>query len=161
MTQLREYRQAIEELFEKHPDRDIFGSLPGAGPKIAPRLLAAFGDDRGRFEDPQAIQCYAGAAPITIQSGKNRWVKFRRGCNKFLRATVHLWVDQSRHLCAWAEAYYVKKKQEGKSHACALRCLAQPWLKILWKMWQTRCPYDEALHALNQTKHGSWVIALP
>ena len=25
---------------------------------------------------------------------------------KFLRAAVHLWADQSRHQCAWAQAYY-------------------------------------------------------
>ena len=46
------------------------------------------------------------------------------------------------------------------NHAAALRCLGQRWLKILWKMWQTRKPYDEALHTRNQTEHGSWVIRL-
>ena len=46
------------------------------------------------------------------------------------------------------------------SHASALRCLGQRWLKILWKMWQTRTTYNEALHTLNQTRHGSWVVAL-
>jgi hypothetical protein len=46
------------------------------------------------------------------------------------------------------------------SHASALRCLGQRWLKILWKMWQTRMSYDEALRTRNQVKHGSWVIAL-
>jgi hypothetical protein len=27
-------------------------------------------------------------------------------------------------------------------------------------MWQTHTPYNEALHTLNQTQHGSWVVAL-
>jgi len=31
-------------------------------------------------------------------------------------------------------------------------------LKILWRMWQERQPYDENRHALNQQKHGSWVL---
>jgi hypothetical protein len=26
-------------------------------------------------------------------------------------------------------------------------------------MWQTRTPYDEALHLRNQIKHGSWLAA--
>ena len=43
---------------------------------------------------------------------------------------------------------------------CALRCLGQRWLKILWKMRQTGRPYDEALHLRNQLRHGSWVLAL-
>jgi len=47
------------------------------------------------------------------------------------------------------------KRAAGKSHACALRCLAQRWLKILWKMWQTHTPYDPEYHARNQQKHGS------
>jgi Transposase len=44
--QLAVYRQRIEALFARHPDHDLFGSLPGAGPKIAPRLLSEIGDDR-------------------------------------------------------------------------------------------------------------------
>jgi transposase len=158
--QLDQYRHAIEQLFAQHPDNDVFGSLPGAGPKLAPRLLSELGDDRGRFDDPQAIQCYAGSAPVTKKSGKRCWVHFRRGCNRQLRATVHLWVNLSREKCVWAEVYYQHKRQEGKSHACALRCLAQRWLKVLWKMWQTHTRYNEALHTQNQVKHGSWVIAL-
>jgi transposase len=58
--QLGLYRQRIEELFGRHPDHDRFGSLPGAGPKLAPRLLAEIGDDRARFgDDPQALRCLA------------------------------------------------------------------------------------------------------
>ena len=30
--QLGLYRKRIEELFQSHPDHDLFGSLPGAGP---------------------------------------------------------------------------------------------------------------------------------
>jgi len=158
--QIQQYRQAIQELFARHPDQHIFGSLPAAGPKLGPRLLSAMGDHRSRFQDHQALQCYVGTAPVTNASGNKRWVKSRRACNKFLRATVHLWVDLTRHKCAWAQAYYQRKRQQGMSHACALRCLGQRWQKILWKMWQTRTPYDEALHTRNQVKHGSWVIAL-
>jgi transposase len=156
--QLGNYRKAIEELFANHPDHDIFGSLPGAGPKLAPRLLAELGDDRGRFEDAQGIQCHAGSAPVTEQSGKKRRVHFRRGCNMHLRAAVHLWANLSRSCSTWAEVYYRHKREGGMSHACALRCLAQRWLKVLWKMWQTRTPYDEAHHTHNQITHGSWVV---
>lgn len=156
--QLQEYRAAIEALFAQHPDHDVFGSLPGAAGKLAPRLLSEFGQHRDRFPDPEAIQCYAGTAPVTEQSGKSLWVHFRRGCNKFLRSAVHLWANLSREKCAWAQAYYQHKRTEGKSHACALRCLGHRWLKILWKMWQTGKPYDEALHTRNQVQHGSWII---
>jgi len=159
-TQLKEYRSHIETLFAQHPDHDLFGSLPGAGPKLAPRMLGELGDDRSRFDKPQAVQCYGGTAPVTLQSGQTRHVRFRRACNKHLRSTLHLWANLSRADCPWAQAYYQQKREHGKSHACALRCLAQRWLKILWKMWQTRTLYDEPKHLRNQIRHGSWVIKL-
>ena len=158
--QLKAYRARIEELFQQHPDHDLFGSLPGVGEKLAPRLLSECGQDRQRFQDHQALQCYAGTAPVSFQSGQIHRVTFRRACNKNLRTAVHLWADLSRKKCAWAQIYYQQKRQEGKSHACALRCLGQRWLKILWKMWQTRTCYDEQMHTRNQLKHGSWVLAL-
>jgi transposase len=158
--QLTQYRQSINALFAKHPDHDLFDSLPGAGEKIAPRLLGELGNDPARFATHEGLQCYGGTAPVTKQSGKNRWVGFRRACNKTLRATCHLWADKSRIKCAWAQTYYQHKRDQGQSHSAALRCLAQRWVKILWKMWQTHTTYDEALHTRNQTQHGSWVLAL-
>jgi transposase len=92
-AQLEAYRQEIEKLFVQHPDHDLFGSLPGAGPKIAPRLLAELGEDRLRFDCPQALQCYAGTAPVSYQSGPLHKVKVRGHCNKVLRHTLHLWAN--------------------------------------------------------------------
>ena len=159
-SHLEKFRQRIRELFAQHPDHDLFGSLPGAGEKLAPRLLAELGDDRERFDSPQALQCYAGTAPVSYQSGQVKKARFRRACQKVLRQTVHLWVNLSREKCPWAEAYYQKKRAEGQGHASALRCLGQRWLKILWTMWRTGRRYDPELHQRNQVKHGSWVIGL-
>ena len=159
-AQLDEYRSRIERLFADHPDHDLFGSLPGAGPKLAPRLLGEIGANRNLFRQVQDLQCYAGTAPVSYQSGRTRVTLVRWACNKYLRATVHLWAGVSRLFCAWAEAYYQKKKKQGMSHAAALRCLGQRWLKILFVMWQNHACYDEALHTRNQVRHGSWVIAL-
>jgi len=159
-SQLDEYRKRIVGLFGDHPDHDCFGSLPGAGPKIAPRLLSELGANREVFQTAESLQNYAGTSPVTKQSGRSRIVILRRACNKTLRATVHLWADLSRRACVWAEAYYQKKKADGMNHTAALRCLGQRWVKILWKMWQTGTPYNEALHLKNQTRHGSWLIQL-
>jgi transposase len=156
--QLNDYRTRIEELFEQHPDSGMFGSLPNCGKKLAPRLLAEIGADRVRFEDAEALQSYAGSAPVTQKSGKQICVFFRRACNKLLRHTVHLWADLSRHACPWAQTYYEAHRAKGHGHADAVRRLAHRWLKILWKMWQTGAPYDADFHAQNQTRHGSWVL---
>jgi transposase len=159
-SHLDKFRDRIQTLFLQHPDHDLFGSLPGAGEKLAPRLLAELGDDRERFDSSEALQCHAGTAPVSFQSGQVKKVRFRRACQKVLRHTVHLWANLSRAECPWAEAYYRKKRENGQTHACALRSLGQRWLKILWKMWQTHQSYDPELHQRNQIRHGSWIIAL-
>jgi transposase len=158
--QLDDYRQSIEELFASHPDSGTFGSLPGAGPKLAPRLLAEIGSDRGLYESAAGLQLMAGTAPSPDQSGKKHHARFRRACNKHLRYAMHLFADKSRAQCSWAAAYYDKlSKKDGKSHAWALRCLGQRWLKIIWKMWQTKETYDGEKRLRDQLEHGSWVLA--
>jgi len=102
----------------------------------------------------------AGTAPVSYQSGQIHRVRVRYQCNKVLRHTVHLWAQCCVRVCPWAEVYYRQKRAEGKSHACALRCLGQRWLKILWKMWQTKTCYNPDFHLANQLKHGSWILAV-
>jgi len=160
-AQLKTYRRRIQDLFEKHPDHDLFGSLPGPGGKIAARLLAETGSDRQRFDSAQSFQCYGGSAPVTYQSGKSRRVRMRRGCNKHLRTALHWLADLTREKCPWAEAYYQAKREQGMHHAAALRALGNRWAKILWKMWQTRTRYDADLHQRNQIAHGSWLLVPP
>jgi hypothetical protein len=159
--QLGIYRQRIAELFASHPDHDLFGSLPGAGAKIAPRLLSEIGDDRDRFGgDVQALQCLGGTAPVTKRSGKSRHVHQRWACNKHLRHALHLFAEQSLSRCVWAERYYQHHRQKDCGHANALRRLAHRWLKIIHKMWMDRTPYDAELHHRSQLQHGSWIFQL-
>jgi len=159
-AQLEEYRHRIEELFTSHPDSGLFGSLTGAGPKLAPRLLSEVGSDRALYDDSQSLQCVAGTAPVSFQSGKIKKAHIRRGCNRSLRHTMHLFAQRSTEQCAWAKIYYDTLREKGKSHAQALRCLGQRWIKIIWKMWQTRTDYNAELHLKNQTAHGSWVLQI-
>jgi transposase len=158
--QLEDYRKQIEQLFEQHPDHNLFGSLPGAKKFLAPRLLAAIGSDPARYGDQSVLQCIAGTAPVQYQSGKMSLVRVRWACDKFLRYTVHLWADSFRKVSAWGQTYYAQKRKEGMSHACALRCLGQRLLKIVFRMISDKKPYDSELHGRNQQKHGSWVLKL-
>jgi transposase len=158
--QLDEYRKQIEALFKSHPDHDLFGSLPGAKDVLAPRLLGAIGSDPTRYGSFQVLQCFAGTAPISFESGQISKAKIRWACDKFLRHTVHLWADCFRKATTWGQIYYRKKRKDGMSHASALRCLGQRLLKILFRMITDQKPYDAELHARNQQQHGSWVLAL-
>ena len=93
--QLAVFRQRIEELFARHPDHDLFGSLPGAGPKIAPRLLSEIGDDRKRFEgDAQNLQMLWRNRPgdqtlRKISSPESRKLKLR---DQVRRSSLPAWI---------------------------------------------------------------------
>ena len=110
LTQLSEFNQQIAELFETLPDAELFESLPGAGPHLAPRLLAAFGEDRSRFSSAQAFMSYVGIAPVKEESGKKRWVHWRWSCPIFLRQTFVEWVNQARRDSPWSQAFYLQQK---------------------------------------------------
>jgi hypothetical protein len=84
----------------------------------------------------------------------------RRRCNKSLRATIHLWANLSRRPLPGPPTITKPSGRGGKSHAGALPCLGQRWLKILSKMWHTRRCYHPDLHTPNQLKHGSWILQL-
>jgi transposase len=47
--QMAAYDHAIGDLFAQHADAAVFASLPGAGRRLAPRLLAEWGEDRERY----------------------------------------------------------------------------------------------------------------
>ncbi|MEM9009342.1 MAG: transposase [Cyanobacteria bacterium P01_F01_bin.86] len=154
LAQLSEFNRQIAELFESLPDAGLFQALPGAGPHLAPRLLAAFGEDRSRFTSAQALMSYVGIAPVKEESGKKRWVHWRWSCPIFLRQTFVEWVDQARRLSPWSQAFYLQQKRSGKSHQKAIRALAYKWGRILWRCWQDSKPYDEEkyLAALRRKK---------
>jgi hypothetical protein len=110
-----------------HDDSTLFGSFPGAGPALAPRLLAAFGSNRDRFEFAAEMQQLSGIAPVTEKSGEGIWIHWRLACSKFLRQTFHEFAGRSIAQSDWARAYYDQQRKRGKSHQSALRALAFKW----------------------------------
>ena len=140
-------------------DYELFAGLPGAGPVFAPRLLAAFGEQRERFESANRMQSYVGVAPVTERSGNKCWVHWRLRCPKFVRQTFVEWAAHSIPYCYWAEAYYRRQRAKGSSHQAALRALAFKWIRIVYRCWQTRTPYDEATYLSALKRRGSPLIA--
>lgn len=146
------YDREINKLLNKHSDTDLFRSLPGAGPALVPRLLVAFGTQRERFKDASEIQQYSGIAPVTERSGNKTWVHWRWAAPTFMRQSFHEFARQSIKQSAWARAYYEIQRERGKGHHAALRALAFKWIRIIFRCWHERTPYNEAryLEALRQ-----------
>jgi len=148
----------IEDRFQAHPDMAIFDSFPGAGPALAPRLLAAMGSNRNRFESVSEIQQYSGIAPVTDRSGKHVWIHRRFACPKFLRQTFHEFAGQSRKWSGWARGYYDMQRSKGKGHHAAVRSLAYKWIRIIFRCWKDRIAYNEEIHLHSLRKKGSQVL---
>jgi transposase len=153
-----DFDQAIAQRAQSHPDFPLFNSLPGAGAVLAPRLLAAFGEQRDRYTSADELQQYAGIAPVTERSGNKSWVHWRLQCPTFLRQTFVEWAAESIRHSFWAHAYYQQQRNKGSSHQAAVRALAFKWIRILFRCWQNRTPYDESVYLNALERRGSPLI---
>lgn len=153
VSQLREvlktiqgYDQEIARRFRRHADFELFNSFPGAGPAMAPRLLAAFGSNRTRFDSAEEVSRQVGVAPVLERSGKRTWVHWRYSCPKFLRQTFVEWAGLTIRYSYWAREFYDAQRAKGKPHNVTIRALAFKWIRILFRCWKDRQPYDEATY---------------
>jgi transposase len=149
----------IAKLFAEHPDAPIFSSFPGTGEALAPRLAAAYGTDRGKYQGAEDIQCISGIAPVTKASGKTRFVHMRWACPKFLRQTFHEFAQASVRYSSWAKAYVAMRKADGHRHQEIIRGLAFKWQRILTRCWKNHQPYDELRYVERLRQTSSKLIA--
>jgi transposase len=147
-------QSALAQLYIQHPDQPIYASLPGAGPFIEPALLCKLGDERLRFPSAQVLQAVAGTCPVTDRSGKTQRILFRTACDHDFRFIVQQWARGSIRKSSWARLYFAQVYAHSGSKSHAFRCLANRWLAILWRLWQNRCPYDEAVHLRNRLQRA-------
>jgi len=150
-----DYEQRIEAVFNAHPEAFLFRGLPGAGPALAPRLLSFFGTDRSRYETAGNAQSFCGIAPVTKSSGKTKVVFFRQACPKFARQTFHEFARLSIVSCQWASNYVDHYKAKGKDFHAIIRALAFKWIRILFRCWKDRTPYNETTYMEALRKRGS------
>jgi len=153
------YDQQIDAAFATHPDASLFASFPGAGAQLAPRLAAAFGTDRHRYDSAVNVAARSGIAPVLRRSGKTATVHMRWACPKFFRQTFHEYARVSIGQSAWALAFYRQQRARGHSYHEAVRSLAYRWIRILYACWKTRTPYDEARYLQQLAKRGSPLAA--
>ncbi len=147
VAQIVELNGAIDAALAQHPDGPIIASFPRSGRINAAQILAELGDDRRRFASDDQLASEAGVAPVTRESGKHRSVVFRFACNKRLRSAITTLADNTRHACTWAASIYARARGRGCAHPHAIRILARAWLRVIWRCWQDRAPYDPARHA--------------
>jgi transposase len=142
----------------EHPDAAIFTSLPRSGQINAAQVLAEWGDSRQAYDSPDAVAALAGLTPVTKASGKYHAVHFRWACNKRFRKAMTTFADNSRHQSPWAAEVYRRAIQRGHDHPHAVRVLARAWVRVIYRCWLDREPYDPARHG-NANKINSGQLA--
>lgn len=141
--QIAELQRRLEERFDGHPDAEILRSLAGLGAVLGARVLGEFGDDPARFADARGRKAYAGTAPITRASGRNRIVLARLARNRRLANACERWAFCSLTASPGARRYYDALRGRRKSHSQAIRQLANRWVGILHTCLERREPYRE------------------
>jgi transposase len=154
IQEIASYDKAISPLFLTHKDHELWSSLPRAGKRLAPRLLAEWGEDRSRYADAGSVQTLAGTAPVPFQSGNYAKAHKRFACLKPLRNALYQFAWQSTRQEAWALAYYQRKRAEGKTHSMAVRALANVWVRIIYRMWVNKTSYQPATFEAAQRAHA-------
>ena len=150
VDQIRLLTSRIEHHVGSIDDGRILMSFPRAGRVCAAQILSELGSVRERFDSDEHLAAEAGVAPVTYASGKSKAVTFRWACNHRLRAALTCMADNSRHANAWAANVYAKARARGCDHPHAIRILARAWLRVIWRAWVDRKPYDPALHGAAQ-----------
>jgi transposase len=158
VASIKHYHQQIAQVFATHEDHDLFASLPGAGPVLAPRLLATIGTQRDRFPHHKNLQCSSAIAPVTKRSGGKCHIHRRYLCSRFERQSWHEYANESILHCRWAAAFYWQQREKGSPHHTAVRALAYKWQRIIWRCWQDHCPYNDALYETVLRKRKSPLV---
>jgi transposase len=146
VDQLAKLSARIEHTVASLADGQIVMSFPRSGRICAAQILAELGSVRERFPTEAQLAAEAGVAPVTYQSGKHRSVTFRWACNHRLRRALTCFADQSRHASRWAAEVYHRARSRGCDHPHAIRILARAWVRVLWRAWFSRTPYQPHLH---------------
>lgn len=148
VTEIAKLTSQIRGALAAHPDAEIFRPLfRDRKTAICPAtLIAELGDRRDRYPTEAAMAADAGMSPVALESGKLRVATFRRACDKRLRVAVATLADSTRHWHPWAKDVYAKARARGQDHPHAIRTLGRAWIRVLWRCWRDRVPYDPARH---------------
>lgn len=143
---VKDLGRGVTATLGEHPDAEIFTSLPRSGRINAAQMLAEWGDARPAYDGPESVAALAGATPVTKESGQHRAVHFRWACNKRFRLAITTFADNSRHQSDWAAQVYAGARARGLDHPHAVRVLARAWIRVIWRCWVDRTPYDPSRH---------------
>ena len=168
--QIDKYRRRIQELFGNHPDHDLFGSLPGAGPKLAPRLLAAGAEAEGWQELIIDLAVKSNFEQFFIQPLRKydqdmieRTMKYGRQVMTFSDSGAHVsqifdFSIQTHLLAYWVrqhEAFPLEEAVRMLTYVPARACVSES-LRVKARMKPGALPMHASLPIGKGNSHTIW-----
>jgi transposase len=151
-AEIKTLQGQVEAHFGQHPDAEVYLSQPGIGAVLGARVLAEFGDAKGRYADAKSRKNYAGTAPITRQSGKTKTVHARFIHNNRLVDALHMQAGVAILHDPGVRAYYDELRGREIGHNAALRQVGNRLVGILHGCLKTTSSYDHATAWSHRTQ---------
>ena len=138
--------QQIQDVFAQHPQAEVIESIPGFGPVLGASLLVAAGD-LAAFPTAGHLAAAAGLVPVPNDSGRRAGNLHKpRRYSRPLRHALYLSAQSSMMRAGPNRDYYLKKRDQGRSHSQAVIALARRRIDVLWALlrdnrtWTTAPP---------------------
>jgi len=107
--------------------------LCGVGVIVAARLIGELGRTP-RIHSAAALAALAGIAPVAVSSGGRHGHRLNRGGNRQLNKVFPMIALSQLRREPLAQAYYAKKRAEGKTARSALRCLKRRLVDVVYRL---------------------------
>lgn len=132
----------LEELLAENHAARIVRTMPGMGVVFTAEFIAEVGN-LGRFASADALAAAAGVAPVLRASGATSYRRRARRGNKVLKRVLYRSAFSCISHHERSEAFYRKKRAEGKGHHQAVIALARRRVNVLWAMLRDGQAYSE------------------
>jgi transposase len=117
-------------------------SIPGFGDTSAAELAGEIGALE-RFESEAGLAVYAGMAALDNSSGKKTAARKPNQVNTRAKAAMMVAVARHYPLVDASQAYYDKKRAEGKKHNQAVRALGRHLIRVIWALVKSGRTYED------------------
>lgn len=124
--------QCTTLMAQSHEAR-LIETIPGFAVVCASTLAGEIGTLE-RFGDEGSLAMYMGMAPLKNSSGKYDGTKTPKHVNTHAKMAMMTGVDRHRKQVPESQAYYEKKRTQGKSHNQAIRALGRHLCRVIFSM---------------------------
>ncbi|WP_300599926.1 IS110 family transposase [uncultured Nocardioides sp.] len=131
---LKALDEQIQDTFAQHPQAAVIESMPGFGPVLGASLLVAAGD-LAAFPTAGHLAAAAGLVPVPNDSGRRVGNLHKpRRYSRPLRHALYLSAQTSMMRAGPNRDYYLKKRDQGRTHSQAVIALARRRIDVLWAL---------------------------